>query len=160
MKFLKGLALFILSSLLFLSLSIFGIVFMLNQTILNPDFVVSQVNKLDIASIAGDMLSEQITQGQEFLAGVVDDTIADLEPWLKEQTRNITYSAYDYLEGRSQNLSLVVSLEPMKESLRENLREAVLQSPPPELAGLPPAEIESHLDEYYQQISQGIPPTF
>jgi len=160
MKFLKGFALFILGSLLFLSLSTFGIAFMLNQTILNPDFVVSQVNKLDIASIAGDMLSEQIPQGQEFLAGVVDDTIADLEPWLKEQTRNITYSAYDYLEGRSQNLSLVVSLEPMKESLRENLREAVLQSPPPELAGLPPAEIESHLDEYYQQISQGIPPTF
>jgi len=70
MKFLKGLALFILSSLLFLSLSIFGIVFMLNQTILNPDFVVSQVNKLDIASIAGDMLSEQITQGQEFLTPI------------------------------------------------------------------------------------------
>jgi len=70
MKFLKGLALFILGSLLFPSLSIFGIVFMLNQTILNPDFVVSQVNKLDIASIAGDMLSEQITQGQEFLAPI------------------------------------------------------------------------------------------
>jgi hypothetical protein len=43
---------------------------MLNQTILNPDFVVSQVNKLDIASIAGDMLSEQITQGQEFLTPI------------------------------------------------------------------------------------------
>jgi len=160
MKFLKGLGLAILSFLLFLSLSIFGLVLTLNQTILNPDFVVSQVDRLDIASIAGDMLSEQIPLGQEFMVEVANDTIADLEPWIKEQARDGIYSFYDYLEGRSQSLSLVVSLEPVKESLRDNLREAVLQSPPPELAGLPPAEIERYFNEYYEQISQEIPSTF
>jgi len=165
MKFLKGLGLAILSFLLFLSLSVFGLVLMINQTILNPDFVVSQVNRLDIASIAGDMLREQMPQGREFLddvvlVNVVDDTIADLEPWMKQQARDGIYSFYDYLEGRSQSLSLVISLEPVKESLRDNLREAVLQSPPPELAGLPPDEIERYLNEYYEPISQEIPSTF
>jgi hypothetical protein len=159
MKFLKGLALAILGFLLFLSLSVFGIVFMLNQTILNPDFAVSQVDRLDIPSLAKEMLSEQIPQ-EEFVVKAVNDTIADLEPWLKEQERDAIYSIYDYLEGRSQNLSLVISLEPVKQNLRENLRQAVLQSPPPELAGLPPAEIERYLDESYQQISQQIPSTF
>ena len=168
MKFLKGLALFILSSLLFLSLSVFGLVLMLNQTILNPDFVVSQVDRLDIASIAGDMLSEQIPQRQVLddvvlvdvvLVDVVNDTIADLEPWIKEQARDGIYSFYDYLEGRSQSLSLTVSLEPVKESLRDNLWQAFLQSPPPELAGLPSAEMEQYFNQYYQQISQQIPPT-
>jgi hypothetical protein len=139
MKFLKGLGLAILGFLLFWSLSVFGLVLMINQTILNPDFVVSQVNKLDIASIAGDMLGEQMPQGQEFLAEVVNDTIADLEPWIKEQERDSIYSFYDYLEGRSQSLSLVISLEPVKESLRDNLRES-------------PAEIESYFNEFYQQI--------
>ena len=161
MKFLKGFGLAILSLLLFLSLSVFGLVLTLNQTFLNPDFVVSQVDRLDIPSLAGDMLSEQIPpEAEEFMVEVVNDTIADLEPWMKEQARDGIYSFYDYLEGRSQSLSLVISLEPVKESLRDNLREALLQSPPPELAGLPPAEIERYLDEYYQQISQGIPSTF
>jgi hypothetical protein len=149
-----------------LSLSVFGLVLMINQTILNPDFVVSQVNKFDIPSLAKEMLSQQISQlevpapYEPYVAEVMDDTIADLEPWMKEQARDGIYSFYDYLEGRSQSLSLVISLEPVKESLRDNLREVVLQSPPPELAGLPPAEIERYINESYQQISQEIPSTF
>jgi len=161
MKFLKGFALFILGSLLFLSLFTFGIAFMLNQTVLNPDFIVYQVDRLDITSLAEDMLSQQVLpEGEELMEEVVSDTITDLEPWMKEQAADAAYAVYDYLEGRSQSLSLVVSLEPVKASLRENLREAFLQSLPPELAGLPPDMIESYFDEYYQQIAQEIPPTF
>jgi len=157
MKFLKAFGLAILGLLLFLSLSFFGLVLTINQTFLNPEFVVSQVDRLDIASLAGDMLSQQVPPEVEQFMGemvseVVDDTIADLEPWMKQQAREVTYSIYDYLEGRSQHLSLVISLEPVKESLRDNLREAVLESPPPELAGFSPDLIESYLDTFYQQI--------
>ena len=88
------------------------------------------------------------------------ETVADLEPWLKEQTAGAVNAFYDYLEGRSQSLSLVVPLDPVKESLRENMRETFLQSPPPELAGLSPAELEQYFNEYYQQFSQEIPSTF
>lgn len=164
MKFLKGFALFILGSLLFLSLSTFGIAFMLNQTILNPDFIVSQVDKLDIPSLAEDMLIQQIPQeGEEFeeyMGEAVSDTIADLEPWLKEQASDAAYVFYDYLEGRSQSLSLTISLEPVKQSLRDNMWQAFLQSPPPELEGLSQAELEPYFNDYYQQISQEIPSTF
>jgi len=48
MNFLKGLALSLLSFLLLLSLSIFGLALTLNQTILNPDFTISEVDRLDI----------------------------------------------------------------------------------------------------------------
>jgi hypothetical protein len=161
MKFLKGFALFILGSLLYLSLSFFGIAFMLHQTILNPDFIVSQVERLDIPSLTEDILSQQVPSGEEELMGqVMSDTIADLEPWLKEQTGDAVNAFYDYLEGKSQHLSLVVPLEPVKEKLRENMRGAFLQSPPAELAGLPPTELEPYFDAYYQQISQEIPSTF
>ena len=161
MKFLKGLALFILGFLLFWSLFIFGIAFTLNQTILNPDFAISQVNRLDITSIAGDMLKEQVPKEMEQFTGkVVDDTIADLKPWLKEQTGDVIYSFYDYLEGRSQSLSLIISLEPVKESLIENTRQAIAESPPPELQGLPPGATELFLDEADRQIDEQIPATF
>jgi len=166
MKFLKGLALALLSFLLFLSLSVFGLVLMLNQTILNPDFVVSELNKLDISSLAGELLSQQIPQFEvappyePYVAEVLDDTLDDLEPWIKEQASTAIYSIYDYLEGRSQSLSLVISLEPMKESLRDNAREVFFKSLPPELQGLPRAEVEQYFNEFYRDFAEEIPSTF
>lgn len=158
MKFLKGLALSLLISLLFLSISAFGLAFTLNHTILNPDFVVSQIDKLDVASLAKEQI--QIPPEAQFVSEAIDDTIADLEPWMKEQVNASIYSGYDYFMGRSQSLSIIISMEPMKERLRDNLRETFLQSPPPELAALPPAAIEQYFDQFYQEFSEQIPPTF
>lgn len=164
MKFLKGLVLTLLSFLLFLSLSIFGFVFTLNNTILNPDFVVSELDKLDITSLVRDLVSEQIaTQippGLEFMAEVIDDTIADLDPWIKEQTRNAIYSGYDYFLGKSQSLNLVISLEPVKEKLRDNAWAALLKSPPPELAMLPQTMWEQYFNQFYEEFAGQIPSTF
>ncbi len=160
MKFLKGLALTLLSLLLFLSLSIFGLALTLNHTILNPDFIISGLNKLDISSLTKDLLSQQIPQDEPYIAEVVDTTIAYLEPGIRDQTHASIYSSYDYLLGRSQSLSLVISLEPLRDSLKSNLREAILRSPPPELAGVPPAIIELYINEAYQHIDQLIPPRF
>ncbi len=160
MKLLKGLALGLLSFLLFLSLSIFGLLLMLNFTILNPDFVVSELDKLNISSLTKELVSQQIPQDEPYLAEVVENTIADLEPWMKEQIGAGIYVIYDYLLGKSQNLSLEISLDPLRDSLKGNLREAVLQSPPPELAALPPAAIEGYINEAYQNIDEMIPPRF
>jgi len=148
MGFLKGLAISLLSFLLFLSLSIFGLVLMLNQTILNPNFIVTELNKLDVSALAEEFLSEQIPQE------VISDTIADLEPWIKEQAGILTYSTYDYITGKSQSLSVAISLEPLK----DNLWQAFLESPPPELAAVPQAELEQYFDESYEQL--GIPDMF
>ncbi len=160
MKFLKGLALALLSFLLFLSLSVFGLALTINYTILNPDFVISEINKLDIASLAGELIGEQIPQEGEFMAEAIDDAIADLEPWIKEQADTVIHSGYDYLLGRSQSLNLVIPLEPLKESLKESTRDAFFQSLPPEAKGLPPAELERYFDEYYQDFTKDIPSTF
>ena len=150
MKFLRGLALWILGLLLFLSLSVLGLALMLNNTILNPDFVVSELDKLDISSLAKDMISaqiplEQIPLEREFITEILDDIIAEYEPWIKEQLSTVTYASYDYLLGKSQSLNVTISLEPVKESLRDNLKEAILPTLPPEIAALPPAMIEQYL---------------
>lgn len=164
MKFLKGLALSLLSFLLFLSLTIFGFTFMLNNTILDPDFVISELDKLDVTSLARDIFSEQVAEQippeTEFATGAIDETITELEPWIREQSRNAIYSSYDYFLGKSQSLNLVISLEPVKERLRDNLWQAFLQSPPPELAGVPQAELEQYFNQFYQQFSEQIPSTF
>ena len=162
MKVLKGLALGLLSFLLFLSLAVFGLALTINQTVLNPDFVVSGVNKLDMSSLAEEFLSEQIPLDgeQELVAGVLNDTIADLEPWIKEQASAVIYAGYDYLLGESQSLNLVISTEQLKETLRDNLKSAFKQSLPPEFAGLPQDMIDAEFDKYYQEFAEQIPPTF
>jgi len=164
MDFLKGLAVGLLNFLLFLSLSAFGLVFMLNQTILDPDFVTAEVDTLELAPLVQELveeeLREEVSEEAEFLLEGLGDAIVDLEPWIKEEARDKTYVVYDYLTGESEQLSLVVSLEPMKDTLKDNFRQVFLESPPRELAHVPPAELEQHFSRYYQEFSGSIPDTF
>jgi len=68
MNFLKGLALSLLNFLLFLSLSVFGFALTLNYTLLNPDFAVYEVDRLDIPAWL-----------QTWLPQFVDDSLTPLE---------------------------------------------------------------------------------
>jgi len=164
MNFLKGLAISLLSFILFLSLGVFGTVYMLNNTLLNPDFVSAQVDRLDISSLAREVIepqvSGQLTPETEFLEEAIYSTIADSEPWIKEQVNAAVYSGYDYFLGKTERLSMIISLEPLKESLRDSLRQAFMQDIPPELSSLPPAQLEQYFDEYYRQFSAQIPSEF
>jgi len=154
----------ILGLFLSLSLLVLGIALTLHLSVLNPDFVAEHAERLDIASLTDEIITEQIPpEAADFMGESLDtvlgDTIADLEPWMKEQARDGIYVFYDYIEGRSESLSLIISLETVKESFRANLLAAILASPPPELVGFPPAEIELQFNTYYSQIDEEIPST-
>lgn len=162
MKVFKVIILVFLGIFLCLSLLVFGLVLTLNQSVLNPDFIAEHVEKLDIAALADEIVTDNIPPEAaafmgESLDEVLGDTIADIEPWMKEQARDGIYVFYDYIEGRSENLSLIISLETVKESFRANLLAAILASPPAELVGFPPEEIELQFNEYYSQIDEEIP---
>jgi len=160
MKVLKGFAVGILSLILFILLPLFATVFTANQTVLNPDFVVTELNRLDIGPLAGEIISEQLPPEYEPLADIIDETIADVEPWVREQAGAAIHTGYDYLMGRSQRLELVISLEQVKDTFKENLRAAALKSMPPVLEGLPPSQIELYLEETIQGIDAQIPSRF
>ncbi len=153
-----------LSFLLFCSLSVFGVGFVMNRTLLSPDFVIAQVDRLDVPALAGEALRgqiplEEIPGEMEFIVDAIDDTIADLEPWIKQQADAAVHAGYDYLLGETESLSIVIDLAPAKDSLRENVWQALLASPPPEVAGLPRAELERLFDEFYGELAEGIPAT-
>jgi len=161
MNFLKGLMLSLLGLLLFLSLSVFGIAFTLNSTLLNPDFVVSEVDKIEVAPLIREIAEEQII-GQlppeaEFMEDAIYGIIAAQEPWLKEQLNAGIYSFYDFMLGKSESLSLIISLEPLKEGLKDSLLQTFMQSLPPQLSGLSQAQIEQFFDQFYQEFAGQIP---
>ncbi len=112
MKILKGVGLGLLSFLLFLSLSVFGVAFLVNQTILNPDFITSELDKLDVAVLAEEIISEQEDEEafSEELETALVDTIAKLEPMIKEGISDTVEPIYDYLLGKSESIDLASTI--------------------------------------------------
>ena len=109
MNALKNAGLVSLIILLSLSLVVFGLAFMLDRTVLNPDFLIAEIDKVDVAAVVEDTLSEEMGSEDEFMASFAPallDTISELEPMVKEQVGAALYPVFDYLEGRSQSLDL------------------------------------------------------
>lgn len=106
-KALKYAGIAILGVLLFLSLTAFGPAFMVDRTVLNPGFVASEVNRLEIAPLASEMLSElpagemPVEISQAFTAA-----ITKLEPTIKAEINSAVYTAYDYIKGKRDNPEL------------------------------------------------------
>ncbi len=141
-----------------------GLLLTLENTILDPDFVISLVDELDISPLAEEFITEQVTERIpeeiEYLIEYVDDVIPKVEPWVKEQVRVAIYPVLDYLLGESQSLNVVISLEPVLESLEEIFKEAFLESPPPDLTHLTPTEIEQYFKEYFAELAEKMSSTF
>ena len=82
MNVLKGLTLGILDFLPFLALSILGLGITSNYTILNPNFVIAELDKLDMSSLVEKFISEETAQeefSEEFRVALVD-TVAEFKP--------------------------------------------------------------------------------
>ena len=154
-----------LSFLLFVSLSGFGLAFTVSRTVLNPDFIISRLDKLELAPLVYDLLLAQVPEEvtaivpAELIEEALDSVLVDLEPWLREEAAKAIYTGYDYLLGRSQNLSLVVDVEPVKEAVRDKMRQTLLESPPAGLEMIPPDQLGRLFDQFYEQISEQIPTT-
>jgi len=125
MGFLKGFGTFVLGFLLFLSLSVFSVAFLLNSTLLNPDFVTRQVDRIDISSLARDVAEKQIKEELpaelSFLKEAVYNVIDEQEPWLKTQLNQAINTGYDYFLGKTDTLSISVPLDAFKKDLKNSL---------------------------------------
>jgi len=107
MRGLKIAGLIILSFILFISLIAFGLAFSLNRTVLNPDFVTAEGDKLEIAPLASEAMSQMLPGelSEEDLDSLTE-TITTLEPRLKDELNTIVYSVYEYLHGERENPEL------------------------------------------------------
>jgi hypothetical protein len=161
----KRAAIAFVSFLLFVSLSGFGLVFTLDRTVLNPDFVVGELESLDVAPLAEDILRAQIPAEilsfvpAEFIDEVLTNMVVDLEPWAREQANEAVYTGYDYLLGRTDYLSLLIDFETVKEQARDTIWRVLSTSPPPGLDAIPAAQLEPLFNQVYDNFSAQIPDT-
>ncbi len=164
MKFLKSLLVSLLTLILFLSLTVFATVFTLKSTLLDPDFVVKQVDRLEVSELVAEMtmaqFGGQLPAESGFLEEAMFQAIEENEPWLKEQVNSAVYAFYNFMLGESDRLSLVISLDRLKSSLRDTVWRTFVEEIPPELSLLPPDQLEPYFNEYYRQIDDMIPSEF
>jgi hypothetical protein len=145
--------------LLFDVLALLGLVITLNMTVLNPDFVTSEMEKLDVYSVIIEQAKAQLP-GQEFIGQeTLDEIVTELKPWFEEQAGEAIRDVYAYLK-REQELNIVISLEPVRAVVKEKVGEAVLESLPPELQGIPQSEIDAYMSQIYAEVDNMIPATF
>jgi len=146
----------VLCFLLFDALALLGIVITLNMTVLNPDFVTAELDKLDVYSVVIDQAKAQLPV-QEFIdAETVDEIVTELKPWFEGQADTVIHDVYAYLKGE-QELDVVISLEPVRDVVKEKVREIVLESLPPES---PQSEIDAFMAQVYAEVDDLIPATF
>ena len=156
MRVVRGVFSGIFSFLLVAALVALGIVITLNLTILNPDFAISELDKLDGYSIITDKVREQIPAEEPYMAQIVDETITELEPWLRDQTNIALYGIYAYLKG-DQELDIVIPLAQVRTCVKENVEQAILESLPPGLSGASHSQIQAFLSLVYAEIDNQIP---
>lgn len=166
MKILKSLALGLLSFLLFVSLSGFGLALTANATALSPRFVSTQTDRLDLPSLVDQSLSstDQASFSPEVRSTAVA-LVASLQAQIKAQLNAAISDTYDYLLGRSQSIdvSSVLKNTVLSESLvtspavQDNITAAAQSSIRDQLVALiPPGQ--QQLTSYVDQAMPSIQP--
>jgi hypothetical protein len=106
MKALKIIGLIILGFLLFTSLSVFGLAFTLNSTVLNSSFLPHELDRLNVAGLTEEMLNKSESGLSPEVHDAVIRAVRNLEPQVKTQIRAANSQVYAYLLGREADIDM------------------------------------------------------
>jgi hypothetical protein len=156
MKVLKVLGTIVCSILLFLALSILSVAFLLNSTVLSPDFMNKQIDKLDTSEITQDLIDDQLAgelpQESEFLLDVVISVIEKESPLIKAQVNSAIDDSYAYFLGDTDTLELTFSLAGIKQDLKSNMWDVAVAFLKDTLANMNEAEVDAYVEKIAEQI--------
>ena len=157
MQVLRGIALGLLGFFLFSGLILLGIVFTIDNTALNPQFMINEIDKLDIPSIVHETLAKSVPADyQPYIKGI-DASVTETLPWIKQQVNYVVKGTYNYLLSQTDRLDLSLSTQPLQQSLTKNLTSAFLQSAPADYSRLADADKQAYLARFQQEIVTFIP---
>jgi hypothetical protein len=164
----KGRFILALNMLLVLFIGLEGITSSLVDTIFNPDFVASEIKKLDLADAATELWSRQSSEQltgevaglfseQIYAAESMEATMSQLGPSVTDRLTEAVYTGFEYLTGNEQDLDVAIPLEDLQETLKQNLREIVAQSPPAELKNATSEQLWAYCEAVYEQEFEKVP---
>ncbi len=133
----KRVLLVISGILLCLVLTAFGPLFVINNTLLNPDFVTAEVQKFQVAEFFKEAYLKPLPAGDRY-AAFINETIEDLRPWLQQEMVKNVSGMEEYVLGNTDNLTISTSLDPVKNAINTTFSKNLSESPPPEFQQLSP----------------------
>ena len=157
MNFLRGMATGLTGCILFFILPLLGLGIMINVTLLNPNFIETEVEKLEITEVAREIITDQIPPEDFAYISGIEDTLIEIKPWANEQAGNIIKGVYDYLLGKAEEIRVTIDMDPLRESLATNLTEVYLENPPEGFDQLPVSEQHQTAADFKQQVAEIIP---
>jgi hypothetical protein len=159
MSIVRGFFSGVFNFLLFDALVLLGLIISLNLTVLNPNFVTAELQKLDVYPAVIEQAKTMLPSQQFIDAATVDELVSELTPWFEEQANTVIHAVYAYIE-EDRELNVAISLEPVRAAVKEKVTEAVTNSPPPELQGASQSQIDAYLSQVYTGIDSVIPTSF
>jgi hypothetical protein len=116
----------------------------LGETVLAPELIYSLADKINWPVFADELVRRDIASNIDpafsYLIDYIDDATIKLEPWFKATLREVVPPVHDYLLGQSQTLDVSIPLDEPAVVLYSTLLDVFNRFPPPELAGLTPAQ--------------------
>lgn len=147
----------ILGFLLTLDLVLVVYVTGISGTLLNPSFIESEIEKVDIYSAGKDFLAEQkdeflgeLGEEGEKIYDVVESSLS--EEWMQSQIHTALSNFFSYLNKESDDLDMSFSLDGLKQNFKTSLSETIHESPPEGLKELSPEELDEYLEQAYEGI--------
>jgi hypothetical protein len=159
MNVLRGFFSGVFNFLLFDALVLLGLIISLNLTVLNPDFVTAELEKLDVYSTVIEQAKTMLPSQQFISDETVDELVSELKPWFEEQADAVIHAVYAYIK-EDRELNVTISLEPVRDVVKENIRESVINSLPTELQGASQSQIDVYMSQIYSGIDSIIPSSF
>ncbi len=144
MKALKILGIIVLSLFLFFFLNVFALTLTIDRTALNPGFVTSQVDSLEMGAVAEEVFTQQPDEEvpDEMTESMIR-VVNALEPRIKEQVNTVIFSSYEYINGERANPEMARVVR--TNLLSEDFIEAVIDEI--EIATLVSSIFEERMDE-------------
>lgn len=144
MKALKILGIIVLSLFLFFFLNVFALTLTIDRTALNPGFVTSQVDSLEMGAVAEEVFTQQPDEEvpDEMTESMIR-VVNALEPRIKEQVNTVIFSSYEYINGERANPEMARVVR--TNLLSEDFIEAVIDEI--EIAILVSSIFEERMDE-------------
>ena len=134
----------------------------LGETVLAPDLIYSLADKINWPDLAEELVRENIATDLDptfsYLVDYIDDATLKMEPWIKASLREIVPPVHDYLLGQVQTLDVFIPLDEPAIILYETLLDVFNRFPPPELAGLTPAQRQTAFNFFFFDLISDIPP--
>ena len=159
MQILKGAALGFFGFFLCIALLILPLIFTINITLLNAQFVNREIQKLDIPVVVHETLTENAPSIDPIFLNDIDQAVIQLEPWIDTQIQLVVNSSYDYLLRKTDILSISIPTHEIKHTLLDNLTASYLKNPPLEYTSLPASQRLQKLADIQQQFNDAFPDT-